>query len=126
MNPDENNVLATFLCKPPKGPTDEASYRAACGRAYYWAFATVRDILLRASINVPKDGTGHQVVISSLKDSTDDDIKAAASLLDNLRTTRNSADYEVGLVPLKGTPFVKTRAQVAVVQATSIVDAVVN
>ncbi len=44
--------------------------------------------------------------------------------VDHLRTTRNSADYEVGSIKVKGMPFVAFRAQLAISQAESIITAI--
>lgn len=124
MSPTDNLGLARILEKPPKGAPAEAAFRGSCGRAYYYAFATVRDILLAAKFSVPQNGTGHGVVIQLLKKSRDKGVQTAGGLLDQLRVTRNSADYEVGSIKVKGTPFIAYRAQVAIGQAVSVVSAV--
>lgn len=124
MNPADNLALAQFLEKPPKSAPPEAAIRGSCGRSYYYAFAAVRDVLLAAKFSVPRDGTGHSVVITLLKNSADADIRAAGGVLDQLRTTRNSADYDVGSIAPKGIPFSKYRAQVSIAQAGSVVSAV--
>jgi hypothetical protein len=124
VNPADNLELAKILEKPPKGAPPEAAFRGSCGRAYYCAFASVREVLLAAKFSVPKDGTGHGIIIELLKRSQDGDIRAAGGLLDQLRVTRNSADYEVGSIKPKGMPFEAYRAQVAIAQAASVLSAV--
>lgn len=104
MNPADNFELAKILQKPPKGAPPEAAFRGSCGRAYYYAFASVREVLLAAKFNVPKNGTGHGVIISLLKKSQEKDIQAAGGLLDQLRVTRNSADYDVGSIKAGSRP----------------------
>src|SRR4051812_44162291 len=112
------------MAQPPRGAHEEASFRSACGRAYYAAFTVARDALLQAKFAMSGTGDDHRRVITLLKGSTSDDVRTAASQLDSLRTTRNSSDYEVGLVLVKGKAFEKTRAQMAVLQASSIIGAI--
>jgi hypothetical protein len=124
VNPADNLELAKFLEKQPKKAPPEASLRGACGRAYYCAFATARDHLAAQKFAVPSDGQGHSKVIELLKSSTDAGIQTAGSLLLQLRTTRNSADYDVGSIKPRGNPFTAYRAQVAIGQAASIISAI--
>jgi len=98
VDPIDNLDLAKFLEKLKTGPPDEAKQRAACGRAYYAAFGVVRDLLLAIPLSVPRDGTAHGHIISALKRSTRAEVAAVGGLLDQLRTTRNRADYHVGTV----------------------------
>lgn len=121
MNPADNVELAKFLARPPPQPPEEASFRAACGRAYYAAHAVARDVLHRARFRLPKSGEAHGEVVSLLKSSRISDVQAAGGLLDQLRATRKSADYHVGDVPVAGSSFEKRRADVALMQATSII-----
>lgn len=122
MNPTYNLDLAKFLGEPPTGPQPEASVRGSCGRAYYAAFGVVRDALMAARIKLRHNDDDHRLIISILKQSADGDVAAAAGLLDQLRDTRNSADYEVGRVPVKGTPFTTKRSQTSVLLATSVIE----
>lgn len=97
MNPESNLDLAKALVRPPRDAPEEASFRAACGRAYYAAFAVARDLLASARIRITSDGSVHETVIGLLRESADDDIRAAGVELHRLRRIRNSADYDVGL-----------------------------
>ena len=124
MDPKDNFTLAQFLEKRPKGAPPEAAIRGACGRAYYCAFASVRECLLKAKFVVPKDAQAHSLIIRLLKSSTDTSVQGAGGVLDQLRVTRNSADYDVGSIKPAGTPFIPYRAQVAIAQASTVIAAV--
>lgn len=124
MNPTDNLELAKHLKTPPLAPLLEACFRAACGRAYYAAHAFARDVLKSAPLSVPADGKAHGQVISLLKGSRDADVKAVGALLDSLRVTRNSADYEVGAVKVRGRPFDQQRAIIAIMQADQVISTI--
>ncbi len=111
-----------MLYGPPKGAPQEASFRASCGRAYYGAYAHARDVLTTAGFLLPKDHSGHQVVVSLLKRSGDANVKTAGSLLETLRIERNEADYDVGKQVRR--PFQQKQSQIAVVRSHSIVTSV--
>lgn len=121
MNPADNLELARFLKRPPAQEFGEACMRGSCGRAYYAAHVVARDLLSNVPVRIPSDGSVHGAVISALKTSRDVDVKAAAGLLDNLRATRKSADYDVGLAKPRGKPFDQQRAIIAIVQAESVI-----
>lgn len=123
MDPLDNITLAKVLESIPKGAPPEASLRCACGRAYYSALALSRDALLD-HFSIPRDASGHGTVIQLLKKSSNPDVKAAGGVLDQLRITRNSADYEVGKIKLRGKAFVPYRVQVAVASASVVISAV--
>lgn len=108
----------------PRGAPEEASFRGACGRAYYAAFAIVRDLLLSAKLRVGADGSAHTAVIRLLKKSVDREVRVAAASLDLLRKARNNADYDVGLRSSAGATFDRRRAQLAVASARTIVDTI--
>lgn len=124
MDPVDNLTLAHFLSTPPAGPPPEASIRCACGRAYYGAHAVVRDALSDAKFRLPASGEAHGQVINLLKASSDLQVRAVGNLLDQLRATRKSADYQVGSIPVTGTAFERRRAAIALAQARSIVEEV--
>ena len=121
MNPRDNVDLSKALSARVKGLPEEAGLRCSCGRAYYGAFGYARDALMSAKLKMFGDGQDHKRVSSLLKQSTDPGVKTAGGLLDQLRKTRNSADYDVGAVPLRAGPFNPVRAGTAVVLATTVV-----
>lgn len=75
-----------------------------------------------AGFGVPKDPTGHQIVVSYLKRSRDANVKVAGGLLETLRIERNQADYDVGKQVKKA--FQQKQSQVAVARSHSIVSSV--
>jgi uncharacterized protein (UPF0332 family) len=121
MDPRENIGLARHLLTAPKGPLPEASYRAACGRAYYCAFVVARDLLLASKFSVPRSGGAHKVVVDHLKSSSTNSVKVLGGLLDDLRLTRNSADYEVGKLARSTADFVPPKVQLKVLLADQLV-----
>src|SRR5256885_5573113 len=118
MDPRSNVQLATFLFGPPAGPPPEASFRGACGRAYYSAFALARDALTSAGHKLPR-AQAHDVVISRLKSAQDPDVRAAGGVLQDLRGDRNRADYDVGLRAKQA--FGQLHAKVAVARAQKVI-----
>ena len=80
-----------------------------------------RELLTTAGFTFSGDGREHQQVIDLMKRSSLPDVKAAAQQLQQLRTTRQSADYDVGSRPLRGKPFDDTRATHALLLGHSIV-----
>lgn len=120
MRATDNVDLAKFIHAPPRGAPVEASMRCACGRAYYAAHVIARD-LLRAKFAVSRDGRAHREVIDLLKRSKNLDVRQAGLSLDRLKDTRNSADYDVGSITVRGLPFDKNRAAFAILQAQTII-----
>lgn len=118
MQPRENSTLATHLLGLPKGPSEAACLRGSCGRAYYAAFGVIRDVLDATAIPVSSTGAAHGEIIKHLHRSTDADVRAIGSGLDNLRVLRNTADYEVGS---RTRTFNKTDAHCAVALSRAIV-----
>lgn len=129
MDPADNLDLARFLSARPKGAPEEASIRGSCGRAYYAAFGVARDALLAAKLFKSTGASAdHAAIISLLKKSANPGIQISGGLLDQLRNTRNSSDYDVGLVPLRAgqVPFVPLVSQMAVVLGQQITDEIEN
>jgi uncharacterized protein (UPF0332 family) len=124
VQPTEFVALALHLAKPPKGVPAEASCRSSCSRSYYAAFLHARDALIAARFSVPRDGTGHREVIRYLKQSSDSDVRTAASLLENLRDTRNRADYDISsAVPIRNS-FESRRANLSALHAQAVIDSI--
>lgn len=121
MNPADNLELAKVLHTLPKKAPEEAAIRGACGRAYYAAFGVARDVLMAARFQFDGGDGDHRRVIDLLKASTDVDLAGTAMLLDQLRTTRNSADYDVGRVPVRGVPFSKDRSNKAILYGHQVI-----
>jgi uncharacterized protein (UPF0332 family) len=124
VNPESNLELAQVLVRPPRDAPEEASFRAACGRAYYAAFAVARDLLVSARIRITPDGSAHEVVSRLLRESAHEDIRAAGVELHELRRTRNSADYDVGPHSPARRGFDRPRSQLVVASASVIVNTI--
>jgi uncharacterized protein (UPF0332 family) len=124
VHPEKNTDLARVLAEVPRGAPEEASFRGACGRAYYAAFAVARDLLLSARFRLGADGSTHLDVIYLLQESANPLVRAAGRSLDELRKARNSADYDVGLRSSAADVFDRHRAQFAVAAARTIVDTI--
>lgn len=74
---------------------DEAVWRSAISRAYYGAFHSGRGLLRLLQITFPKRENEHKFVQEALNNSGDANITTAASLLFDLRSNRNCADYDL-------------------------------
>jgi uncharacterized protein (UPF0332 family) len=72
----------------------EAHWRTAVGRAYYALMLEVRDAMTSWGISQPVPSQVHQMVRRRLFTSSDADAKRIAITLDDLRESRNRADYE--------------------------------
>ena len=74
----------------------EARQRCAMSRAYYAVFARARNHLryIDGDPNVPSDPSAHRYVRDQLRRSRDPRRRTLATLLGNLRTYRNQADYD--------------------------------
>jgi uncharacterized protein (UPF0332 family) len=88
----------------------EACYRSACGRAYYAAFGTARELLISGGFAFRGSDDDHARVVQLLKNSSDRTVQAAGSMLGQLRRTRNSSDYDTGAAAVRQGPFDLTKA----------------
>lgn len=73
----------------------EAHWRTAAGRAYYALLLEVRDSMTAWGVSRPAPSQVHQLVRRRLFASTDPDAKRIAIALEELRDSRNRADYEM-------------------------------
>jgi uncharacterized protein (UPF0332 family) len=73
----------------------EAKLRSSASRAYYSIFLRSRNYVRDGlSINLPKNGSVHRMVFTTLRNSNDRDQKDLSELLQRLRRFRNQADYD--------------------------------
>jgi uncharacterized protein (UPF0332 family) len=75
--------------------TDEADWRSAASRAYYAAFHVARDLLTALHFRTPRADRAHNYLYARLNNAGDALVERAATLLHELRTRRNFADYDV-------------------------------
>jgi uncharacterized protein (UPF0332 family) len=73
----------------------EADWRSASSRAYYAAFHKARRLLLRNGFVVPRGEQAHAYLWLRLSNSQHPDVVNAGLALNDLRTARNRADYDV-------------------------------
>jgi uncharacterized protein (UPF0332 family) len=117
MQPAQNVDLAKHLALPPAAVPQEAAFRGACGRAYYAAFITARDEMIRLRKITNPRADVHSAVIQLLKSSKTVVVQGLGIALEQLKVTRHSADYELGALPIRGQPFDARRASVAIARA---------
>jgi uncharacterized protein (UPF0332 family) len=77
------------------GPT-EAEWRSAISRAYYAAFHTAREFLIRLRFRVPAGEQAHAYLWLRLSNTGDPAADSIGRLLRDLRGRRNNADYDLG------------------------------
>jgi uncharacterized protein (UPF0332 family) len=75
----------------------EADWRSATSRAYYAAFHKARRLLLRGGFAVPRGEQAHAYLWLRLSNSQHPDVVDAGLALNDLRTARNRADYDVNI-----------------------------
>ena len=87
---------------------NEAAARTAIGRYYYGVFLKSRDSLTHDNLLTPRfDDSDHRAVMTALHQNKR---SAAGTALDNLRRTRNRADYDTGKFDPLDTSAAKVRA----------------
>jgi uncharacterized protein (UPF0332 family) len=74
---------------------NEADGRSSVSRAYYAVFHAARDLLTAQRFRVPRADRAHKYLYFRLNNCGDSRVENAAILLDNLRSLRNEADYDV-------------------------------
>jgi uncharacterized protein (UPF0332 family) len=77
------------------GPT-EAECRSAISRAYYAAFHTAREFIIRLRFRVPAGEQAHAYLWLRLSNTGDPAADSIGRLLRDLRGRRNNADYDLG------------------------------
>jgi uncharacterized protein (UPF0332 family) len=78
------------------GRGNEADSRSAVSRAYYAVFHVVRDLLSALRFQTPRADRAHKYLYYRLNNCGEPSVENAAVLLDNLRSLRNHADYDLG------------------------------
>ena len=75
--------------------TSESEWRCAVGRAYYAAFHQARDLLQSLGFEIPRAELVHAFLWRRLQSCGSSSVGMAGSMLHQLRTIRNRADYEL-------------------------------
>jgi len=90
MNPRDFLNLASDLVMG----NGEADWRSGASRAYYAAFHVARDLLQSFGFAVPRADTAHAYLWMRLSNCGHPDVEKAGEDLDEMRTIRNTADYD--------------------------------
>jgi uncharacterized protein (UPF0332 family) len=75
--------------------TEEADWRTAVSRAYYAAFHTARSLLTELGFAVPREERAHKYLSFRFSNAQVGRAARVGLDLDNLRTERNRADYDL-------------------------------
>jgi uncharacterized protein (UPF0332 family) len=75
---------------------EDGDWRSAVSRAYYAVFHTARSLLTELGFSVPREDRAHKYLSFRLMNATVGQTARAGNDLDNLRTERNRADYDLG------------------------------
>src|SRR5258708_5236476 len=78
-----------------QGPT-EAEWRSAVSRAYYAAFHEARQLMQDLRFRVPRGEKAHAYLWLGLFNCREVQAQGGGSDLNQLRTERNRADYDIG------------------------------
>jgi uncharacterized protein (UPF0332 family) len=100
MNPRDFLNLADALAMG----TEEAEWRSAASRAYYATFHVARQLLQGCGFAVPRADQAHSYLGQRLSNCGHPDVEEAGESLNEMRTRRNKADYDLHW------PFLQTKA----------------
>ena len=84
-------TLAMFLASR----NDEAAWRSSISRGYYAAFHVARQLLDDLGFNVPHADRAHAYLWFRLQNTGVPSVDRAGNLLQDLRSERNTADYDL-------------------------------
>ena len=112
MSPRDILDVASDLVAGPR----EADWRSGVSRAYYAAFHVARLLLEGCGFAVPRAEQAHAYLWLRLSNTGRPDVDAAGAKLDNLRSKRNWADYDLNR------PFAEALAVAWVQNAEDVID----
>jgi uncharacterized protein (UPF0332 family) len=92
MDPKQFQYLASGLAEHG---TSESEFRTAISRAYYAVFNLGVILLNELGFTIPKNQYAHEEVRRHFNNSGDNDLIELAIKIDDLRTKRNHADYDL-------------------------------
>jgi uncharacterized protein (UPF0332 family) len=106
--------------------SDEADWRTAVSRAYYAAFHAAREFFVAMRFRVARSDKAHSYLWLRLQNCGDQLLKNAGSDLADLRSQRNTADYDLGSSYLQkwATDWVDTAEQIILALETATADTV--
>jgi uncharacterized protein (UPF0332 family) len=100
--------------------THPAEFRSAISRAYYAAFHLGLNNLKEMGFPIVQNQQAHGEVYRHLNNSRDRELVIAASMMNDLRTKRNHADYELDRLDVEE----KKNAKMLVRQAARLIEAI--
>jgi uncharacterized protein (UPF0332 family) len=92
---------------------DAARCRSAISRAYYGAFHLALDFIEDIGCTVHRNASAHIQVQRLLKSSGHHAVEEAGSLLEDLHSDRNNADYRFKNTAVEDQTFAKLRVEMA-------------
>jgi hypothetical protein len=110
MQPGEFITIAGRLASMQLGA---AGARTAVSRAYYGAFHLAMNVLELFATAPPRNGQGHVLVPAFLESANHMDSTIAASLLQDLHTSRIKADYQIRDARIETPEFARFEIEVA-------------
>ena len=110
MDPQQFQYLASRLTEHGAYP---AEFRTAISRAYYAVFHFGLNFLSEMGFNIVQNQHAHEEVYRHFNNSGDTDLTKAASKINDLRTRRNHADYELNRLDVEKKENAKMFVQLA-------------
>ena len=110
MQPGEFITIAGRLASMNLGA---AGARTAISRAYYGAFHLAVNLLEQFATAPRRNGQGHVLVPAFLGSANHVDATIAASLLQDLHTSRIKADYQINDARIETPEFARSEIEVA-------------
>ena len=91
-----NNILdlASSLVTVKFGD-EEARFRCAVGRTYFATYNCAVSVLRQVGFTVVKNSSGHESAYQQLLNCGNKEARIAARILNDLRASRNQADYHL-------------------------------
>lgn len=117
MEPRQFLYLAERLAEHGAYPVD---FRSAISRAYYAAFHFGLILLREMGFSIVQNASAHEEIYQHLNNSGDDELAKAASKMNDLRTRRNHADYELNRADVEE----KKNARMLVHQAARLIETI--
>ena len=117
MEPRQFLYLAERLAEHGAFPVE---FRSAISRAYYAAFHFGLILLREMGFSIVQNSSSHEEVYQHLNNSGDDELARAASKMNDLRTRRIHADYELNRADVEE----KKNARMLVHQAARLIETI--
>ena len=117
MNAKQFQFLASRLVEHGAYPVE---FRTAISRSYYAAFHVGLEFLNEIGFSIKDNSTAHREVYWHFNNSGDEDLKKVATKINELRTKRNHADYQLKRTDIES----KENAKLLVQSAERIIESI--